>query len=119
MPNPEAALDEFARVLRPGGEMVLLSRIGAEAGLRRNIEHLLQPVVRRLGWRTEFSFERSPLGRRHARHAPGGAPSGPAVRALLSASLCQERSDRIQGQCRRLSDARMTEFNCHLPVIES
>ena len=58
VPNPEAALDEFARVLKPGGEMVLLSRIGAEAGLRRNIEHLLQPVVRRLGWRTEFSFER-------------------------------------------------------------
>ena len=58
VPNPEAALDEFARVLRPGGEMVLLTRIGAEAGLRRNIEHLLQPVVRKLGWRTEFSFER-------------------------------------------------------------
>jgi len=58
VPNPEAALDEFARVLKPGGEMVLLTRIGAEAGLRRNIEHLLQPVVRKLGWRTEFSFER-------------------------------------------------------------
>ena len=58
VPNPEAALDEFARVLKPGGEIVLLNRIGAEAGLRRNIEHLLQPVVRKLGWRTEFSFER-------------------------------------------------------------
>src|SRR5690348_1968223 len=58
VPNPEAALDEFARVLKPGGEMVLLTRIGAETGLRRNIEHLLQPVVRKLGWRTEFSFER-------------------------------------------------------------
>ena len=58
VPNPEATLDEFARVLKPGGEIVLVSRIGAEAGLRRNIEHMLQPVVRRLGWRTEFSFER-------------------------------------------------------------
>jgi phosphatidylethanolamine/phosphatidyl-N-methylethanolamine N-methyltransferase len=58
VPNPEAALDEFARVLKPGGEIVLVSRIGAEAGLRRNIEHWLQPVVRKLGWRTEFSFER-------------------------------------------------------------
>ena len=58
VPHPEMALDEFARVLKPGGEMVLLTRIGAEAGLRRNIEHLLQPVVRKLGWRTEFSFER-------------------------------------------------------------
>ena len=58
VPNPEATLDEFARVLRPGGEIVLLSRIGAETGLRRNIEHWLQPVVRRLGWRTEFSYQR-------------------------------------------------------------
>jgi len=58
VPNPEKALDEFVRVLRPGGEIVVATRIGAETGLRRNIEHMLQPVVRRLGWRTEFSFER-------------------------------------------------------------
>jgi phosphatidylethanolamine/phosphatidyl-N-methylethanolamine N-methyltransferase len=56
--DPEAALDEFARVLRPGGEIVLLSRVGAEAGLRRNVEHWLAPVARRLGWRTEFDFGR-------------------------------------------------------------
>src|SRR5215470_858574 len=31
VPNPEAALDEFARVLKPGGEIVLVSRVGAEA----------------------------------------------------------------------------------------
>jgi phosphatidylethanolamine/phosphatidyl-N-methylethanolamine N-methyltransferase len=58
VPNPEAALDEFARVLKPGGEIVIVTRIGAETGLRRGIEHALQPVVRRLGWRTEFSFAR-------------------------------------------------------------
>ena len=43
VPNPEATLDEFARVLKPGGEIVLLSRVGADAGLRRNIEHWAQP----------------------------------------------------------------------------
>ncbi len=58
VPNPEAALDEFARMLRPGGEIVLVSRIGADAGWRRVIEQLLQPMVVRLGWRTEFSWER-------------------------------------------------------------
>jgi phosphatidylethanolamine/phosphatidyl-N-methylethanolamine N-methyltransferase len=26
VPNPEATLDEFARVLKPGGEIVLVSR---------------------------------------------------------------------------------------------
>src|SRR5262245_28532661 len=39
VPNPEAALDEFTRVLRPGGEIIILSRVGAEAGMRRMIEH--------------------------------------------------------------------------------
>jgi phosphatidylethanolamine/phosphatidyl-N-methylethanolamine N-methyltransferase len=57
-PNPEATLDEFARVLKPGGEIVLVSRVGAEAGLRRSLEHWFAPAARKLGWRTEFSFER-------------------------------------------------------------
>jgi len=58
VPNPEAALDECARMLRPGGEMILLSRIGADAGVRHLIELVLQPIVRRLGWRTEFPWDR-------------------------------------------------------------
>jgi len=57
-PNPEATLDEFARVLKSGGEIVLVSRVGAEAGLRRSLEHWFAPAARKLGWRTEFSFER-------------------------------------------------------------
>jgi phosphatidylethanolamine/phosphatidyl-N-methylethanolamine N-methyltransferase len=58
VPDPEAALDEFARVLKPGGEIVLLSRVGAEAGVRRALEHWFMPVASRLGWRTEFAWER-------------------------------------------------------------
>src|ERR1700735_1050750 len=58
VPNPEATLDEFARVLKPGGEIVLVSRVGAEAGLRRALERWFAPAARKLGWRTEFSFER-------------------------------------------------------------
>jgi phosphatidylethanolamine/phosphatidyl-N-methylethanolamine N-methyltransferase len=57
-PNPEATLDEFARVLKPGGEIILVSRVGAEVGPRRALEHWLQPAARKLGWRTEFSFAR-------------------------------------------------------------
>jgi phosphatidylethanolamine/phosphatidyl-N-methylethanolamine N-methyltransferase len=58
VPNPEAALDEFARVLRPGGEIILLSRVSADAGMRRFIEQRLQPVVRQLGFRTDFAWSR-------------------------------------------------------------
>jgi len=58
VPNPEATLDEFARVLKPGGEIVLVSRVGAEAGLRRTLEQWFAPTASRLGWRTEFPWER-------------------------------------------------------------
>src|SRR6201989_1733107 len=59
VPNPEVALDEFARVLRPGGELIILTRVSADAGMRRFIEQQLQPVVTRLGFRTaEFAWSR-------------------------------------------------------------
>ena len=41
VPNPEKALDEFVRVVRPGGEIILTSRIGAETGLRGTMEKWL------------------------------------------------------------------------------
>ena len=58
VPDPEAALDEFARVLKPGGELVLLNRVGADAGPRRTLERWLMPLVGRLGWRSEFPWAR-------------------------------------------------------------
>jgi phosphatidylethanolamine/phosphatidyl-N-methylethanolamine N-methyltransferase len=58
VPNPEATLDEFARVLKPGGELVLLNRVGAEAGPRRTVERWLMPLAGRLGWRSEFPWAR-------------------------------------------------------------
>lgn len=57
VPNPQAVLDEFARLLRPGGEIVIVTRVGADTGMRRAVEQMLQPLVRRLGWRTEFPWE--------------------------------------------------------------
>lgn len=58
VPNPERALDEFARVLRPGGEIVITTRLGAGTGLRGKIEKALMPITSRLGFRTEFPWER-------------------------------------------------------------
>jgi phosphatidylethanolamine/phosphatidyl-N-methylethanolamine N-methyltransferase len=58
IPNPEKALDEFVRVVRPGGEIILTTRIGAETGLRGTLEKWLMPLTTRLGFRTEFSWSR-------------------------------------------------------------
>ena len=58
VPNPEATLDEFARVIRPGGEIVLVNHIGAESGPRALFEQGFAPLARRLGWRPEFRFGR-------------------------------------------------------------
>jgi phosphatidylethanolamine/phosphatidyl-N-methylethanolamine N-methyltransferase len=58
VPDPEATLDEFARVLKPGGEIVLVNHIGAEGGARKAFELAFAPVARRLGWRPEFPWGR-------------------------------------------------------------
>jgi len=58
VPNPERALDEWARVVRPGGEIVIATRVGADTGMRGAIEKALMPVTSRLGFRTEFSWSR-------------------------------------------------------------
>jgi phosphatidylethanolamine/phosphatidyl-N-methylethanolamine N-methyltransferase len=66
VPDPEATLDEFARVLKPGGEIVLVNHLGAEAGMRRALEQWFAPMARRLGWRPEFRWDR--LAKWAARH---------------------------------------------------
>jgi phosphatidylethanolamine/phosphatidyl-N-methylethanolamine N-methyltransferase len=58
VPNPEGTLDEFVRVTRPGGEIVLVNHLGAEAGPRRTFETWFAPLARRLGWRPEFRLGR-------------------------------------------------------------
>jgi len=66
VPHPEATLDEFVRVTREGGEIILVNHIGAERGPRRLFELCFAPLARRLGWRPEFPFARlADWARRH------------------------------------------------------
>ncbi|PYF04361.1 phosphatidylethanolamine N-methyltransferase /phosphatidyl-N-methylethanolamine N-methyltransferase [Rhodopseudomonas faecalis] len=66
VPDPEATLDDFVRVLKPGGELILVNHIGAESGPRKLFELAFSPIARRLGWRPEFPWER--LSNWAARH---------------------------------------------------
>ena len=66
VPDPEATLDELVRVVRPGGEVVLVNHIGAEDGPRAAFEKWLARQTRHLGWRPEFPW--STIGDWRTRH---------------------------------------------------
>jgi len=58
VPDPEGTLDDFVRVLKSDGELILVNHIGAERGPRKLFEEAFSPMARRLGWRPEFPWER-------------------------------------------------------------
>jgi phosphatidylethanolamine/phosphatidyl-N-methylethanolamine N-methyltransferase len=58
VPSPETALDEMARVLRPGGEIVVASRLGAEGGFQARLEEAIAPLVKLVGWSSTFRLSR-------------------------------------------------------------
>ena len=56
--DPERVLSECARVLKPGGQIVLVNHLYSERGLAAAIERLLAERARALGLRPEFPFVR-------------------------------------------------------------
>jgi phosphatidylethanolamine/phosphatidyl-N-methylethanolamine N-methyltransferase len=58
VPDPEGALTEVARVLKPGGEITIISRFGAEDGLQAKFELAIAPLMRRVGWSSAFKVSR-------------------------------------------------------------
>ena len=56
--DPERVLSECARVVRPGGQIILVNHLYSERGLAAAVERLLAQKARRLGLRPEFPFQR-------------------------------------------------------------
>jgi phosphatidylethanolamine/phosphatidyl-N-methylethanolamine N-methyltransferase len=58
VPNPEGALDEIRRVLKPGGEIVVTSKLGADDGIVPRVEDVLAPLMKKVGWSSHFKVSR-------------------------------------------------------------
>jgi phosphatidylethanolamine/phosphatidyl-N-methylethanolamine N-methyltransferase len=56
VPKPKACLDEWLRVVRKGGWIILVNHIGAETGLMAMLEAWLGKHSASLGWRPEFPW---------------------------------------------------------------
>ena len=56
VPDAHRTLDEMARVVKSGGEIVLVNHIGAERGLMAALEAWLGKRAAALGWRPEFPW---------------------------------------------------------------
>ena len=58
VPDPEGTLDEMARVLRPGGEIVLVNHFGQEAGFLASLEAAAARLSGAIGWSSDFKASR-------------------------------------------------------------
>jgi len=56
--DPERVLSECARVVRPGGQIILVNHLYSERGFAAAVERLLAQKARKLGLRPEFPFQR-------------------------------------------------------------
>jgi phosphatidylethanolamine/phosphatidyl-N-methylethanolamine N-methyltransferase len=56
--NPERVLSECARVVRQGGQIILVNHLYSERGIAAAVERLLAAKAHKLGLRPEFPFQR-------------------------------------------------------------
>ncbi|WP_349369232.1 methyltransferase domain-containing protein [Salinarimonas sp.] len=58
VPDPEGALDECARVLKAGGEIVISSKLSRDTGPIAALEHAVAPLMAKVGWSSAFKISR-------------------------------------------------------------
>lgn len=58
VPEPEKVMSEIARVLRPGGSVVIVNHFARDSGLLARAERLAAPLANLLGWHSDFDRAR-------------------------------------------------------------
>lgn len=58
VPEPEKVIDEIARVLRPGGHLVITNHFRRDAGALAWAERVSAPFANLLGWHSDFEISR-------------------------------------------------------------
>lgn len=58
VPEPEKVMDEIARVLRPGGHLVITNHFRRESGALAWAERVSAPFANMLGWHSDFEISR-------------------------------------------------------------
>jgi phosphatidylethanolamine/phosphatidyl-N-methylethanolamine N-methyltransferase len=56
VPQPQRALEEAWRVLRPGGSLVVMNHFSASGGLRKALEQRMETAASWLGWHPNFPY---------------------------------------------------------------
>lgn len=56
VPNPRRLLAEMKRVVRPGGQILIVGHFAAAGGPRWWVERTMAPFARQLGWHPDFSI---------------------------------------------------------------
>ncbi|MDP3254525.1 class I SAM-dependent methyltransferase, partial [Bosea sp. (in: a-proteobacteria)] len=90
VPDPEQALTEMDRVLKPGGEIVISSRLVDDGGPFAALWSALAPLARAVGWSSDFKVSRltgwaARTGRYETTHIGSGYFKVVRLRKLASA----------------------------------
>lgn len=97
VPDPEQALAEMDRVLKPGGEIVISSRLVDDGGPFAALWSALAPLARAVGWSSDFKVSRltgwaARTGRYETTHVGSGYFKVVRLRKLASAGSAASKA---------------------------